>query len=393
MIAQHFQILDSALYGHRHWWQFRPFHHCDYPWANAQLTQWLATLRDEELWALDADPAALAEAMAPWVDAAPLLALCREYGEVVPFNPEPNARLGQGIAGRKWAQIQAFAGALGQVRGSVVEWCAGKGHLGRLLAHRGASSVTSIEWQRALCESGQALAQAARLPQNFVQADVMQLGTDALAAAQLVALHACGDLHGHLLRLWAARGNTAALHLAPCCFHLQRDDHYTPFSAQGRQSPLQLTRADLSQAMQQTVTAGARERRLRDRELHWRMAFDELQRSLRGVDAYLPLPTVPKLLLSGDFKQFIDWALAQKQLAGKARAFEEYEQRGQLRAAKVRRMELVAKCFRRSLELWLVLDRACFLQEAGADVRVHAFCDFALTPRNFMIQARMPGKV
>ena len=44
----------------------------------------------------------------------------------------------------------------------LVEWCAGKGHLSRLLARRHDGSIRALEWQPALCESGQALAERAR---------------------------------------------------------------------------------------------------------------------------------------------------------------------------------------------------------------------------------------
>ena len=55
----------------------------------------------------------------------------------------------------------------------VVEWCAGKGHLGRILAHRFTAPVTSIEWQAALCRQGKELAGKYKLAQQFICADVL----------------------------------------------------------------------------------------------------------------------------------------------------------------------------------------------------------------------------
>ena len=37
--------------------------------------------------------------------------------------------------------------------------------------------------------------------------------------------------------------------------------------------------------------------------------------------------------------------------------------------------------------MWLVLDRALFLQEHGYDVRMGVFCDYPLTPRNLLLLA------
>lgn len=353
------------------------------------LTAWLEQLQDDELWALDADPVALAEALSPWVDSRRVQDLIAQYRGTDSAAACPDERLGQGVPGRKWSQIHAFADSIGGNPGAVLEWCAGKGHLGRLLASRGAVSVCSLEWQSQLCEQGARSAQAAGVAQHFRRADVMRLTPEVFAGADTaVALHACGDLHRQLLTLWAQRP-TPSLALAPCCYHLQADDRYTPLSQRGRSSALVLQRGDLSQALQETVTTGARGVRLRNRELHWRMAFDEVQRSLRQCDEYLPLPTIPKLLLSGSFVDFVQWALARKQLAFScALDLPAFDAQGAERARRVRRMELVAKLFRRPLELWLVLDRACYLLEAGAQVSVTAFCHYGLTPRNLLIQAQ-----
>jgi hypothetical protein len=52
---------------------------------------------------------------------------------------------------------------------------------------------------------------------------------------------------------------------------------------------------------------------------------------------------------------------------------------------KPRALSLVRACFRRPLELWLVLDRAMRLLEAERTVQVGLFCPSEITPRNIMI--------
>ena len=47
--------------------------------------------------------------------------------------------------------------------------------------------------------------------------------------------------------------------------------------------------------------------------------------------------------------------------------------------------------FRRALEVWLVMDLALGLEEAGFEVAVGTFCDRALTPRNLMVLAERPA--
>ena len=53
------------------------------------------------------------------------------------------------------------------------------------------------------------------------------------------------------------------------------------------------------------------------------------------------------------------------------------------------RVELVRHVFRRAIEVWLVLDRALYLQQQGYQVSVKTFCEKQLTPRNILILANV----
>ncbi|RZA15490.1 MAG: hypothetical protein EOP02_24635 [Proteobacteria bacterium] len=67
--------------------------------------------------------------------------------------------------------------------------------------------------------------------------------------------------------------------------------------------------------------------------------------------------------------------------------FDDLEARGWQRLAHVRNLELLRGLFRKPLELWLVLDRALYLQERQYTPQVGTFCPETLTPRNLMIIA------
>ena len=178
------------------------------------------------------------------------------------------------------------------------------------------------------------------------------------------------------------------IYLSPCCYHLGRDADYRPLSSAGRASSLKLNRQDRQLAVQETVTADQRTRRQRQIEVIWRLGFDLLQRDLRGVDEYLPLPSLRKSMLSGTFADFCAWAAERKQLPLPAGLdLEAYRQQGEQRLRAVRRLELISHLFRRPLELWLVLDRVLYLEEQGYQVVWGQFCQRHLTPRNLMIQA------
>src|SRR5690606_15759287 len=217
--------------------------------------------------------------------------------------------------------------------------------------------------------------------------------TDLDAEAQLcpehspVALHACGGLHVRLLQLASHKG-CAHLAVAPCCYNRIASDHYQPLSNAARQSQLALSRDDLALPLSETVSAGARVRRPRDPSMGCRLAFDLLQRELRGRDEYLPTPSLPSHWLDKPFAQYCRDLAELRQLPAPAeRDWSALEAAGWQRLAEVRNLELVRNLFRRPLELWLVLDRALFLAENGYRVRVGQFCEYRLTPRNLLLLA------
>lgn len=391
-LAERFQRLDQFLTEHRAFWQIQPFHHRQMPWSGqlADLSRWLEGLDDQQLDQLNNDPAALAAALSPWLTEATGALSLTAFEELSSIDFSWDERWSYQIPGRKWEQILAFTRHVPAVESPLLEWCAGKGHLGRLLAQVRQQPVTGLEIDPALCRAGEVLAsrcgsQARLVPQDVLAPEAQRhLGPDTHA----VALHACGDLHGRLLELAAASG-VQALSISPCCYHRTSVTRYVPFSRGGSQSALSLSRQDLALAVQETVTAGRRVRTLRDIEIAWRLGFDELQRELRGEDQYLPVPTVPKSLLAGDFAGFCAWAADVKGIElPPDLPYESFGQAGYDRVRRTRRIELVVQLFRRPLETWLVLDRALYLQEQGYGVEVGTFCPRRLTPRNLMIRAR-----
>jgi hypothetical protein len=143
--------------------------------------------------------------------------------------------------------------------------------------------------------------------------------------------------------------------------------------------------------MSETVTAGARVRRQRDTSMARRLAFDLLQRQVRGVDEYLPTPSLPSAWLDSPFAEYCQHLARLKDLSTVGQQnWGVLEASGWQRLAQVRNLELLRGLFRRPLELWLVLDRALFLLDQGYTVRLGTFCETPLTPRNFLLLAERP---
>ena len=388
-----FTALDAFLIEHQALWKPRPFTHLSLPWETAypKLSSWLRGRSLEAAERAHNHPADLVDAPEPFASLAALSAELCAVGELPGHTLEAAGhRLNVDVPGRKWQQIEAFASRLSFATQPThwLDWCSGKGHLGRRLLGAG-QQLTCVEYDPLLVASGQALSQRHHLHALHVEQDVLaENASTVLTATQTpVALHACGDLHARLMQLASAAG-CQQMAIAPCCYNRISRSEYQPLSSAGTRSLLQLSLEDLALPMSETVTAGARVRRQRDTSMARRLAFDLLQRQVRGVDQYLPTPSLPSTWLAKPFADFCRDLAALKELSTIASPdWSALEAAGWQRLAEVRNMELLRGLFRRPLELWLNLDRALFLAEQGYVVRLGTFCDTPLTPRNFMLLA------
>lgn len=171
-----FQQLDHYLSDLQNYWRFEAFHHSDYPWArfNPALSDFLDALSEQQFVHYQQFPESLYLRLTAFIN--PLRSLqdslfvinkIRASESEVPF------WLTTGIKGRKCSQIAAFATQINNAY-PVLEWCAGKGHLGRLISWQQTLPVTSIEWQQKLCDLGEAEATKMQISQVFKQADILK---------------------------------------------------------------------------------------------------------------------------------------------------------------------------------------------------------------------------
>lgn len=376
--------LEALLRACREWWHPQPFREPLPSWIERwpALAAELQVLDDADIARLNDDGNA----------AALLVRYCRALSELplltsLPVrDPVPPAVHGPHwaweIPGRKRQQIEAFAAAIKPAGRPVVDWCCGKGHLGRLLALEWRLPVTGLERDAALCSAGWALARRAGVDHDFFVADALTVEDWPRAGQHAVALHACGDLHRQLIRRGAERG-IARLDVAPCCYYRGIEGDYEPM-APG--ASLFLSRDDLRLAVTETVTAAPRERRTRDREMAWKLGFDAWRRETTGI-GYQNFKPVPEAWMRGSFAEFLARMAQRENLPLSAGHFDAFEQRGWQRQREVMRWSVVRHAFRRALEVWLVLDLAGFLESWGYIADVSVFCERRLTPRNLLLSA------
>lgn len=391
-LLQRFLALNAFLLEHQALWRPKPFTVLELPWEHShpELATWLRSRSLEDADAVHNAPEQL-DAPAPFPTLAAIAAELSVVGELpaTPVGKLPNL-LTVDVPGRKWQQIEAFASCLDftEAPQQWLDWCSGKGHLGRLLARDG-KPLLSLEFDSALVEDGQRLSDRLQLQARHRQQDVLAPNAHEhlQAGHTAVALHACGDLHVRLLQLASSHG-CRQLAVAPCCYNRIDSEHYQPLSNAAQSSTLRLSREDLRLPLAETVTAGARVRRQRDASMARRLAFDLLQREVRGSDGYLPIPPVSPTWLA---KSFADYCRDLAALRGldlpTVVDWLPLEARGWQRLAQVRNLELVRGLFRRPMELWLVLDRALFLEDQGYRATLGAFCATRMTPRNLLLLA------
>jgi hypothetical protein len=390
-LADRFEALGAFLKNHEALWKPRPFTHASLGWESAhpELAGWL---RGRALAEAEQGLQAPLHMPAP----APFPTLAKKAAELADVGalptmhtPDAPSRLSRDVPGRKWQQIEAFARHLHfqQAPAHWLDWCSGKGHLGRRLASLAGQQLTCYEYDPALVTEGQLLSDRHGLPAQHRCVDVMAEDTCLPAISTPVALHACGDLHLKLLQL-AVRSSSQSLAVAPCCYNRTQAAHYVPLSRLGKSSGLALSQADLGLPASEAVTAGARVLRQRDVSMARRLAFDNLQRSLRDTERYLPTPSLPTRWLAQPLEAYCRHLAGLKGLTvPDAIDWASLEVQGWARLAEVRNLELPRALFRRPLEVWLVLDRALWLAEQGYCVQIGTFCDPAITPRNLLILA------
>ncbi|WP_394247344.1 methyltransferase [Vibrio profundi] len=390
-----FQLLDSFLINHQEFWRIDPFHLCQaeqQPWAlqSPELKSWLDSLSINDVTQYKEQPERLINHITSFI---PELESVAE-NTFLPLSQSQGLDLdrntGVGIPGRKLEQILTMGeAALTNHRGTEwLEWCSGKGFLGRVLAQQSQQKVTSFEWQQSLCESGQQIADKQGLNMRFIQGDAFNKDSINVfnSRQHAIALHACGDLHVKLIQHAVAVG-LPAISFSPCCYHLIQGDRYQALSLPAQTSALELLKADLRIPLQETVTGGERVKRHRQIEMTFRLGFSRLLKQELGMTGYVPVPSIKKSQLDEGFEAFCQWAAAKKGLTLPSADLEAYETFGESDFWEMEKLSLVQQVFRRPLELWLILDKALFMEEQGYHVNIMEFCDKKVTPRNILLHA------
>ncbi len=417
--------LVSLLREAEYLWRPRPFTAVEVPWGDRHpdVVSWCEGLSEDavaDIETADRLPADAPASLLDWqarileaIGPGPLISSSVIVGDVHMMSPSTNPVVRNywvmvvddvnrwQVPARKLDQVQAFselASSVGRTTKRIVDWCGGKGHLGRILGQRLGLPVRVIERESSYREDALALARRASVQLEFVCADALSPEVDAhLDETTLaVGLHACGSLGTRLLSR-AVQSNVAAICLSPCCLHKEpalREGAYRWVSRLAAEvcGAFVLDHSAMRLATSDEVVARPSIRAQRRRENGWRLGLDLLLQDTHGAMTYTPLGTLPHEALRQDFTHFVRTAASLRSLSlPSVWDADAYEARGLARARRARAMGLVRSLFRRAIEVLCAVDRAAYLAESGYDSEVVVFTSRSVTPRNLLIVATPSG--
>jgi SAM-dependent methyltransferase len=321
---------------------------------------------------------------------------------------------------RKRAQVDAFASLvlpLAARAARVVDVGSGHGHLTRAIAERIALPVVGLERDVALAERARGLPSAASLDLDFAVTDVLRDGLALAPGDCVIGLHVCGELGDAIVESVAAanargpqgtpgRRDAGGVAIIGCCLQKRRASSRRPLcDAPGLSGALDLPRRLLGLSNLTARDDGVeatRAQNLAGRER--RLALHRLL-SVAGVvpadsDANRDASTGPALRLGAeieglnrrasrlDLPLLVERAFRLRKLpAPSAAAIEEAAAWAAVQHGKARRLSLPRAMLARVLEVFVLFDRALYLERHGFAVTVGEAFPAAVSARNLAIVA------
>ncbi len=289
---------------------------------------------------------------------------------------------------RKRAQIDAFARfvvPLAAKASRVVDIGSGHGHLTRDIGERIAVPVVGLERDIALAGRARTLSEGASVA--FAITDVLRDGLGINSSDCVIGLHACGELGDAMVESVARSG--ASIALVGCCLQKRRAASRSPLCDAGElRGALDLPKVVLGlsnlTAREDGVEASraenleARERRL---ALHHLLAP-----RVEGLRLGAEIDGLNRRAAHRDLGSLVERAFAVRHLPPPpAAAIEGAARWAKTQHARTRRLSLPRSMLARALEVFVLIDRARYLEERGFDVTVGAIFPPSVSARNLAL--------
>lgn len=292
---------------------------------------------------------------------------------------------------RKRAQVEALSAlTMPLVRAAkrVVDVGSGHGHLARDVAAQIERPVVGLERDGAISAKARLLPHWDRL--SFEQVDVLRDGLALAPGDCVLGLHACGELGDAVTVGVAERAQSLAL--VGCCLQKQRADVRMPLVAEG---------ASASEAALPKVLLGLSNFTPRDQGVEATRAENVAARERRhALHALLSEQVGPlrfgvemdglnRRAAHDDLTSMVARAFARRGLPMPAQsAIADAAERAKALHDQIRRLTLPRILLGRVLEMFVLVDRARYLERAGFEVSIGTAFPKEISARNLTIVAR-----
>lgn len=293
-----------------------------------------------------------------------------------------------GVKKRKASQITLFERHI-RADGTqhIHDWCCGKGHLGRLISTSTNSNRTGYDNNPVLLREAARLDQPMNQRARYREVDALSCQIQVEPRDHFISLHACGGLHRALIQQFLIQ-RAGNLSVSPCCYHKFLGEPYQAYSKIGQRTHPVITENLLKFATRERVTGSKNEERHRETLRAYRLGFDSWVRDSLGRTAHTSVPSTPYSIANAGFNAFCRWAA--KLRAPELQSMDvpsKYLATGLARLKHEVRFEMQVSPLRPLVEAWLVFDMAAAFEEQDFEVSVVKFCDYTVTPRNFLLRA------
>ena len=297
----------------------------------------------------------------------------------------------RGETPRKRAQIDAFARLvlpLATRSTRVVDVGSGHGHLTREIAQDTALPVVGLERDTALAGRARTLSHGAS--PTFAVTDVLCDGLSVSTGDCVIGLHACGEL-GDVMVTSVAGSRGVALALVGCCLQKRRQASRRPLCAvEGLGDRLDLPRdllglSNLTARDDGVEASRTRNLAARERRLALHRLLSEGGEALRfGAE----IEGLNRRTSQRDLSHLVARAFALRgRAAPSQKAIDEAAAWAHGEHARARRFSLPRAMLSRVLEVYVLLDRAAYLEGHGFAVEVGVLFPAIVSARNLALVA------
>jgi SAM-dependent methyltransferase len=271
----------------------------------------------------------------------------------------------------------------------VVDVGSGHGHLTREIAEETALPVVGLERDAAL--AGRARTLTPGLSPTFAVTDVLRDGLPVATGDCVIGLHACGEL-GDAMVTSVARASGASLALVGCCLQKRRQASRIPLCAVvGLDARLDLPRgllglSNLSPSDDGVEASRAENLVARERRLALHRLLSQEGPPLRfGAE----IEGINRRVAQRDLSPLVARAFALRGRPVPSRqVIDEAVSWARREHARARRASLARAMLARVLEVYVLLDRAVFLEKHGFVVEVGELFPVTVSARNLALVAR-----